>query len=387
MGVRTRLLVISPWFKPGFKAGGVVRAVVNMVDAVADQLDVSIVTSDRDLLDSQPYPGVEVDRWLPCGAYRVFYLSPGPAAFARMTRLVRDERWDTIHINGVFDPLYNLLPVLVVRAMPRSRRPRLIVQVHGMFGAGALRIKAPKKRLFLAASRALSFHRDVLWHASTALEADEVRAVFGQRAQVAEATNVPDPPRAQPPEPRDKSPGQARLCFFSRVTPKKGLLEAVRFLARSSAGAGVSFDIIGPIDDAGYWRSCEREIERLRGRVGIELVGAIEPSEVHEALSRYHFLLLPTQHENFGYVILEALLAGCPVILSDQTPWRDIEERQVGWTLPLDEPAVFVRVIDECIAMDAAEYRRRSLDAHRYAVERASDPATLVPLVALLTGR
>jgi glycosyltransferase involved in cell wall biosynthesis len=46
-------------------------------------------------------------------------------------------------------------------------------------------------------------------------------------------------------------------------------------------------------------------------------------------------MVLPTYNENFGYVILEALLAGCPVILSDQPPWRDLEARQVGWTIPL----------------------------------------------------
>jgi glycosyltransferase involved in cell wall biosynthesis len=388
MGVKPRVLVVSPWYAPGFKAGGVVRAVQNMVEALAGELDISIVTSDRDLLDSAAYPGVDADRWLERDGYRILYLSPGGGAYRTMARAIRGERWDTVHVSGVFDPLYNLWPVLVARAQRPSRRPRVVVQVHGMFGAGALRIKAPKKRSFLAAARALQFYRGVTWHASTAQEASEIHDVFGPRALVEEAANVPDRPRADPPDgARGKRAGEARFCFFSRVSPKKGLLEALRFLARSSAGPGVILDIIGPVDDAAYWQSCEREIARLGGRVAVTARGAIEPHEVNATLSAYHFMLLPTHHENFGYVILEALLAGCPVVLSDQTPWRDLADRSAGWVIPLADEARFARAIDECIQMDGAEYQRRSAAAHRYAVEAASNPAALAPLRALLGAR
>ena len=387
MAAPTRLLVISPWYEPGYKAGGVVRAVVNMVDALADSIDISIVTSDRDLTDEQPYPGIEVDRWIERGGHRIFHLSHGPSSYLHMGRIVRGGDWQVVHISGIFDPLFTMWPLAAVRSIAARRRPRVIVQAHGMLGEGALRIKQRKKDLFLGAARRVGLYRDVTWHATSPLETAEVRSVFGEDVAVAEAANLPDPPAADPPGPRGKRPGQARFCFFSRISPKKGLLEALRFFRRSVAGAGVVFDVLGPVDDAAYWQSCQPEIEALRRRgVGVTHRGPIERDQVHAALSGYHVMVLPTHNENFGYVILEALLAGCPVILSDQTPWLDLAEHGVGWTIPLRDETGFARAIDECIAMPGDEYDRRSAAAHRYAIAAATHPRGRDQILAMLAG-
>jgi glycosyltransferase involved in cell wall biosynthesis len=97
-------------------------------------------------------------------------------------------------------------------------------------------------------------------------------------------------------------------------------------------------------------------------------------------------MLLPTRNENFGYVILEALLAGCPVILSDQTPWRDLDEKQAGWVIPLGDEAGFVRALDAAIQMDAGDFHRRSTAAYQYAASAAANPAAVGRLRDLLAG-
>jgi len=66
-------------------------------------------------------------------------------------------------------------------------------------------------------------------------------------------------------------------------------------------------------------------------------------------------------------------LAGLPVLLSDQTPWSDVESRGVGWTISLDEELVFSRRIDEIASWS---YNRRSVvrqSATAYATELALD--------------
>jgi glycosyltransferase involved in cell wall biosynthesis len=97
-------------------------------------------------------------------------------------------------------------------------------------------------------------------------------------------------------------------------------------------------------------------------------------------------MLLPTRNENFGYVILEALLAGCPVILSDQTPWRDLDAKQAGWVVPLGDEAGFVRALDTLIQMDSADFHRRSTAAYHYAADAAASPAAVALLRDLLAG-
>ena len=92
-----------------------------------------------------------------------------------------------------------------------------------------------------------------------------------------------------------------------------------------------------------------------------------------QTLAAYHLFLLPTRGENFGHVILEALSAGCPVLISDQTPWRGLESSGIGWALPLTEPERFRAVLNQCIAMDESKFIHRSRQATRYAAAWAQN--------------
>jgi glycosyltransferase involved in cell wall biosynthesis len=67
-------------------------------------------------------------------------------------------------------------------------------------------------------------------------------------------------------------------------------------------------------------------------------------------------------------VILEALLAGCPVLLSDQTPWRDLSVKCAGFDLPLNEAEKFHRAIEEFAAMDHREFAKWSAGARNYGI-------------------
>ena len=50
-------------------------------------------------------------------------------------------------------------------------------------------------------------------------------------------------------------------------------------------------------------------------------------------------------------MILEAWAAGLPVVISDRTPWRDLESQGVGWDLPLDNPQRWIEVLDHLIRL------------------------------------
>ena len=86
-------------------------------------------------------------------------------------------------------------------------------------------------------------------------------------------------------------------------------------------------------------------------------------------LSDYHFFILPTFHENFGHSIFEALSAGCPVLISDQTPWHDLEEKKAGWDLPLNDESLWKDKLNELIKMSDDEYQEWSRGARKVAEE------------------
>jgi len=83
-------------------------------------------------------------------------------------------------------------------------------------------------------------------------------------------------------------------------------------------------------------------------------------------LLNYHFLVLPSLGESFGHVIVEALAAGCPLIISDTTPWQRLEEKGIGWDIPLDDVGRWREILNLCLNMDDVTYRKMSLNARRF---------------------
>ena len=88
-------------------------------------------------------------------------------------------------------------------------------------------------------------------------------------------------------------------------------------------------------------------------------------------LEGHHIFLFPTLGENYGHVIQETLSAGCVALISDQTPWQDLEASGVGASIPLDQPQCFVDWLRHYAAMDSAAFRELSDRAIRYAYDHS----------------
>ena len=104
-------------------------------------------------------------------------------------------------------------------------------------------------------------------------------------------------------------------------------------------------------------------LARLPTSVSAAYRGFLEPGEVVPTLSRYHLFLLPARGESFGRVIVEAMVAGCPVLLSDQTPWTEAVRCGAGWAEALSNPGAFASRIRELVAMDDSAFRALSAGA------------------------
>jgi hypothetical protein len=63
------------------------------------------------------------------------------------------------------------------------------------------------------------------------------------------------------------------------------------------------------------------------------------------------------------------LLAGCPVLLSDQTPWRNLGPCGIGWEVPLSPLDRMRDVLREVIGIDGETHRAMSHRAREAALE------------------
>lgn len=347
-----RILILVPGYLPGFKSGGPIRTVENMINALADSHEFSVICEDRDLGDSQSYEGVVPNEWSRIGRALVLHLAPGIRGYWRLFKVIRSSDFDAMHINSFFSFKYGIYPILLSKLLD-GHSNAIILGPRGEFSKGALSIKASKKKLFIFLSKIVGLHSRVVWHASSSHERDDIFNAMGNGVKVRVAQDIAIPPRARPFEIRGHA-DPLRIIFVSRISPKKNLAGALAILRRVTVP--VHFSVYGPIEDEGYWTKCRDELDRLPANISVTYGGAIHPDAVPAVLSQHDLFLFPTYGENFGHVIAEALFSGVPVLVSDQTPWRNLEALGLGWDLPLSDSSGFADKIAACSRLEPVRY-------------------------------
>lgn len=390
-GPSRNVLIMVGAYLPGYKAGGPIRSVSNLVAALGDEFRFRVVTLDRDLGESIPYSGIQANSWLKVGSTDVIYTSAGWRGLYRaVATLCKIDSSTVLYLNSLFARRFSIVPMFM-RYLGLIRPERIILAPRGELSTGALNLKRFRKRAYLNVTEWLGLYRDVIWHASSEQEAADIRARFSKvpdirvakmlpettiraersRSVVAIAEDIAQIEIKNATQSQRKRRGTLRIVFLSRIARMKNLASALEML--SGLSGQVSFDIFGPDEDKKYWSECQAIIASLPQNIQVRYRGEVRHDEVVQTLSGYDLLLLPTLGENYGHVIAEALHAGCPVLISDRTPWRNLEQEGVGWDISLDDVQRFREVLQHCVNADEETYRPIRLAAQSYAVRRFQD--------------
>lgn len=377
-----KILCVTDWYLPAYKAGGPVRSLSNLISALSgSDFEFFVLTRDRDVGDRSPYTGVPLETWTTLSSTNVFYT--GEHSLANFRQRINDLKPDIVYVNSFFSTFAR--KVLLLHRLGRLRCSAVIIAPRGELSPGALRIKWPQKNLYLKLAALTGLYKDLFWHATAELEKQEIKELLssykltsGNTEQISNsihvASNVPGSlTGVRETASLGKHPGEVRFLFVSRVSPKKNLKLAIELMA--NLRGHVTFDIYGPVDDVAYWQSCKALMAQAPANVMIRYCGAIPHDEAQRKYSEYHFFLFPTFGENYGHVIAESLAAGCPVLISDKTPWSGLEQKNIGWDLPLNQRGVWVETLQRCIDMDGETHGRMSLDCARFFREWARSPA------------
>jgi glycosyltransferase involved in cell wall biosynthesis len=374
--MKPRILIFCDYYLPGHKSGGGMWTVVNLVNTFHTEYEFHIVTRNHDgREDKRPYSDVETGAWNAVGNASVFYATGGMITQRRFHRILEEVKPNLVYLNSVFCTLS--VKFLALRRRKKIYHVPVVLAPCGELAPAALGLKPLKKRTFLTAARVTGLFRDVIWKASAEAESNEIRDAIGKNTEILVAPDLPPKeilPTFNVAAKPAKHPGSVSLIFVSRITPKKNLLFLLERLKGLEFG-DVSLDIVGPAEDAAYWRECQAVIRQLPQNVRVNNVGPLKYEEVLERLIASHFFVLPTLNENFGYVFVEAMAAGCPLVISDRTIWMGLESKGIGWDLSLDDAAAWMNSLNRCISMDGLRYSAMSAAARDFAVNWLNDPS------------
>ncbi len=368
---KQRLIILTDWFAPGYKAGGPIRSCVNVARLLKDEFELFVITTNMDHGESQPYAHIPSNTWITAEAgIKVWYFSKDQLRYHRLKTLLHDLMPASLYMNSMFSLPFTIWPLL----MPgiRKKADKIVLAPRGMLKSSALQYKALKKTVFLRLVRNLGLAKNIEFHATNEEEGRDVQSRIGAKVNVTTLANVPN--IIQPAwKSIPKQKGMLQLVYISRIAPVKNLLGMLQLLHLLPKGSQVHYTIGGPIENMHYWNRCLEVINKLPSHITANYIGEIDHSNVHKHLLDHHALALLTEGENFGHVIFENFQAGRLAFISDQTPWRNLEEKCIGWDIAHDNTEKLLQAIQKLAFMDQDTYHHWSQQAWTYAKEYVNE--------------
>lgn len=347
------------WFLPGYKAGGPIRSVANMVRALSEDFDFYIVTRNTDLSDDKPYREIEPNKWYLKYSAHVYYLSVDNYSKDKIKTLIGERNYDVLYLNSLYSSQYALNPLRI-----RNKHfPDLktVLAPRGMLGAGALQTKSLKKAIFLKTTKLFQFFKGITWHATSEDEKITISKKFGSNAKIIVGAPISIPAKFDATNKINKYPGAARFFFIGRVSEHKNISFALECFLKHKPKGEILFDIFGVGEEKNYLQKIETQIKQLPNNIKVNYRGPVPNEELKIKLqAEYHFMLFPTKGESYSHSVVDSWNSGCPVLISDQTPWSDLEYKSIGWNFNLSESTSLIDSVNQALNLDQETYNKLS---------------------------
>lgn len=360
--------------------GGPSQMVRGLSGALARQgANVTVLTTDSNGDQGQAPLDVPLNRPVETDGYHTLYFRCSP--FQRYKFSLQLLQWlnrhgaeyDIAHIHALFSPVSSMAATV-------ARRQQLpyILRPLGTLDPADLAKKKQVKQIYAALLERPNIQGAAALHFTSEQEA-RVSERFGVKTQdvvlplgvTLSAATCSDTEAQQLIRQRYGIPADVPIVLFmSRLDPKKGLdllLPALESLCQS----GQSFHFIlsgGNPQDQAYVEAIGQQIKQSVLADCTTVTGFVSGDLKLQILQAADLFVLPSYYENFGIAVAEAMMAGKPVVISDQVHiWQDIKNSQSGWVTGCEQAAL-TQTLADALA-DAVERRQRGENGRRFAQE------------------
>jgi glycosyltransferase involved in cell wall biosynthesis len=371
-----RILQVVPAISPVY--GGPSQMISGLAKGLASQgVEVTILTTTANGDNGQAPLEVPLQTPVFQNGYHIRYFRCSPFRRYKFSWELLDwlahhtHQFDLAHIHALFSPVSS-----GAAAIARWRHLPYILRPLGTLDPADLQKKRHLKQLYAG-----------LIERSNLAGAAAIHFTSPQEAQISQrfgvVTNDCIMPLGVDHQPAPLKPlvrqrfnipeDRPIVLFMSRIDPKKGLDRLLPALEQLLA-QGVKFHFVlagANPQDPSYEHQIYAQIQTsplqhcttMTGFVAGELKSAL----LHEA----NLFVLPSYYENFGIAVAEAMVAGLPVVISDQVHiWPDIERSHSGWVTPCDI-ATLATTLRQALE-DPSEQQQRGTNAQTYALQHYS---------------
>jgi len=357
-----KIVQVVASYLPAVRYGGTIVSVHGLCRAlVARGHEVDVFTTsvdgpgDSPVVHGEPVPidGVRVWYFRSRRLRRVFY-APHLAAALRQ----RLATTDIVHTHAVY-----LWPLWAAGRAARHAGVPYVVSPRGMLEKELIERKSALwKSALIGFVEKQHLEGAAAIHVTSARERDELERFGFDLPPLFEVANGVD--EARPATGEAASPAIAAVLgrgpfvlFLGRVNWKKGL---DRLIAAMREAPSVGLVIAGN-DEEGYWPALARQASASGVGDRVTYVGPAHGADKAALLRMASALILPSYSENFGNVVLEAMAAGRPAIVTPEVGLAPIvSESGAGWVVDGDPAALGAKIAEVVAQPEIADRAGRA---------------------------
>ncbi len=376
-----KILIFTEYYYPGYKAGGPIQSVLNIANALENNFETYVICRDRDSFEVKSFENIKVNTWNRLNNHNVYYASPENCNKDHIKNLIAQINPNVIYLNSFFSRFSSIIFKL---ATSKFIRCNILIAPRGEFNTAALRIKRPKKIAYLLLFKILFlFNKNLFWHATSDVEEARIKLIMGRRTNVSLIPGL-GKMKQLPQSILSKSAGIISIVTVARVHRIKNLHFFLEVLEKCDSSSRILWDIYGLIEDKEYHDELLMRAGKLDNLV-LNFRGSINNSLMLETIGKYHIFALPTLGENFGHAIYDAILAGLPIIISNNTPWSNLDDKGVGFDISLDNKQLWNEKMTILINMEDSIYKEYRTNVYRYGSDLINNNETILKYINLIS--
>lgn len=261
-----------------------------------------------------------------------------PYGYSRnMNRFLEKSDYDLYHTNGMWMHCNH-----ITCAIARNKHKPYIITPHGMLYPQAMARSTWKKQLLLRVGGVDKDLRLASCIHCTCMEEMKHYRDLRYKNPVAVIPNPVPIPSFVGELKNDRS--VRRIGFLGRLHPRKNVEALINTWISLGAVVNNAQLVIMGKGDLQYERMLKERVLQS-GIKNVEFAGFVIGREKFEHLASLTALCVPSDFENFGMIVTEALSVGTPVIASLGTPWQELNTAHCGYWVNND-----VKTLAETIA-------------------------------------